>query len=302
MSPANPNDKDSLLDAPPTLGQAETLAAILTSSKRIGEAVPIRARFVQQGERGERSPGPLAGIVAARDEIGLDLLLLALAAASAPPHDVRRPTEVWLRALGRDPRSASSASAVSRAWRRLEQRQLVTRTRHGRLLGIELKREDGSGSPYTYPTGTSSDLYFKLPFVYWTDKLHSVLTLRGKAMLLIALSLADGFTLPYERVPTWYGLSADTAQRGLHELEDNGLLRIRVGYKAAPLTAQGWTEERRYTLDERLRVAPVRAKRQSLAAASKVAKKQPTPNREGERVQETKKSTRARRAKRRGSA
>ena len=34
-------------------------------------------------------------------------------------------------------------------------------------------------------------------------------------MLLIALSLRPGFPLPYERGPAWYGLSADSTEKGL---------------------------------------------------------------------------------------
>jgi hypothetical protein len=246
---------------PPIVGQGETIAAILAGSKRIGEAVPVRATFVQQGRRGARTRGPLAAFVAGRDEVALDLYLLVLTAASAPPHDVVRPAEVWLRSLGRDPRSKSSASVLSRAWTRLEERRLISRTRQGRVLRIELLCEDATGEPYTYPTGHGTDVYFKLPFAYWTENLQNRLTLRGKAMFLIALSLTDGFALPYERVPGWYGVSADTAQRGLRELQDLGLVEVRAGYKPAPLTAQGWTEERRYTLDARLRPAATRRRR-----------------------------------------
>ena len=139
---------DDLLTQPPIVGQAETIAAMLTMSKRIGEAVPVRATFVQQGPRGAREPGPLSSFVQHRDEIALDLYLLALAAASAPPHDVVRPSEVWLRSLGRDPKSKSSASSLSRAWRRLENRRLITKVRQGRILRIDLQLEDGSGNTY----------------------------------------------------------------------------------------------------------------------------------------------------------
>lgn len=225
---------------------------MLVSSKRVGEAVPLRSSFVQQGPRGNRRAGPLSQFVTARDEIALDLFLLALTAGSAPPHDVVRPTEVWLRALGRSP-TKSSISVVSRAWTRLEGRKLVRRGRQGRLLRIELCCEDGSGDPYTYPTGSSSELYFKLPFAYWTEGLNNSLSLSEKAMLLIALSLPPGFSLPYDRVPDWYGVSADTAQRGFGGLVGKGVLTMETGYKAAPLTARGWTEERRYTLAVPLR-------------------------------------------------
>jgi hypothetical protein len=36
-------------------------------------------------------------------------------------------------------------------------------------------------------------------------------------MLLIALSLPDGFRQPYDRAPDWYGVSFDSAEEGLKE-------------------------------------------------------------------------------------
>ena len=67
-------------------------------------------------------------------------------------------------------------------------------------------------------------------------------------MLLIARTLGDGFRLPQESVPDWYGISADSASRGLHGLEAHGLLSIEKRYKEAPLTPQGYTAENHYTL------------------------------------------------------
>lgn len=264
--------EDELLEVPPVPDQAQTVAALLTASRRVGAAVPVRATFLQGGPRGKRVPGPLAGFVKTRDEIGLELFLLALAAASAPPHDVVRPTEVWLRALGRS-RTKSSVSVMSRAWSRLDERGLIERGRKGRLIELQLCREDGSGEPYSYPTGAGNDVYFKLPFAYWTEGLNNRLSLRGKAMLLIALSLPDGFVLPYERAAQWYGVSADTAQRGLRELENNGLVSVRTGYKRAPLTAQGWTEERRYTVAGWLRSARTGKARKKEAVSAPAATK-----------------------------
>lgn len=240
--------QSKLLPTPPVAGQAETVEAMLVGSKRSGQAVPIRSSFVQQGTRGSRTAGPLASFVGARDEVALDLFLLVLAGASAPPHDIMRAAQVWIRALNRSPNSKSSASVLSRAWQRLEGRRLIARQREGRAVRISLLTEDGSGQAYTYPRGSGDELYFKLPFSYWRSGFHNTLTLRSKAMLLVALSLADDFSLPFERVPEWYGISADTAQRGISELEKAGLLRVTTGYKAAPLTAQGWTEDRRYSV------------------------------------------------------
>ena len=60
-------------------------------------------------------------------------------------------------------------------------------------------------------------------------------------MLLIALSLSDDFRLPAEDVPDWYGISADTASRGLRGLIDHELLVMRKHFKTAPLSPVGYT-------------------------------------------------------------
>ena len=67
-------------------------------------------------------------------------------------------------------------------------------------------------------------------------------------MLLVALSLDDGFYLPYEKAKPWYRLSADTARTGLGELLANDLLKVTTRYVTAPLTPAGFIERRHYTL------------------------------------------------------
>lgn len=67
-------------------------------------------------------------------------------------------------------------------------------------------------------------------------------------MLLIALSLEDGFILPYERAKPWYGLSGDTAGRGLRALQHADLLAVRKEYREAPLAPEGYTQRLHYTL------------------------------------------------------
>jgi hypothetical protein len=145
----------------------------------------------------------------------------------------------------------SGSAAVSKAWRRLEDKHhLVRRDRRGRLAKIVALREDGSGKPYVVPTGGSwNDRYFKIPFEYWLDEdqWHSTLSLRGKAALLIALSLPSTFTLPAERAPAWYGVSADTIERGLRELADRGALSRSLKVRKAPLSPAGKTRVAEYT-------------------------------------------------------
>lgn len=53
---------------------------------------------------------------------------------------------------------------------------------------------------------------------------------------------------PAERVPVWYGWSADTAERGLAALEQLGLLTHTIRLKKAPLSPTGLTRVNRYLL------------------------------------------------------
>lgn len=120
---------------------------------------------------------------------------------------------------------------------------------------MTLLREDGSGCDYTHPgeegRDPSKDRYFQLPVAYWVDadeQWSSTLSLPAKAMLLIGLSLQPGFVLPVEKARLWYGISADTAQRGFAELVKRGALTRTRTPKKAPLAPQGFTFEHRHTL------------------------------------------------------
>jgi len=246
---------------PPTVTQADTIAALLDRSKRA--EVPIRKSFVQQGKGRVRTPGPLAALVTNHDERALDLYLLAHAAASAEPFDVVLPAATWARALGLSA-SASARSAVSKAFRRLEGLDLIARDRAGSRSRVTLLDEGGQGAPYVHPAG-NRERYLKLPGAYWTEDWHLKLRLPGKTMLLIALSLDDDFPLPTEKGPDWYGISADTLQRGFDELSRHQLLDVDVRYKKAPLSPLGYTEDRHYTLK-----APFGPLRRPLATVRKL--------------------------------
>jgi hypothetical protein len=220
-----------------------TLEAFLEGSGRWGEATPIRKGFLQRKVSGKILPGPLATLVRRHDELGLVLYLLLVTAATAYPWDCTREAVVWARALNLQVKDGYDTVAISRAWRRLEALGLVKRQRKGRSSSPHLLREDGSRQKYT-----RGSPYFRLPFAFWREGWHQRLHLPGKAMLLIALDLPDDFRLPTERAKDWYGISADTAERGLQELRDHDLLTARKAYRAAPLTAAGYPVENRYTL------------------------------------------------------
>jgi hypothetical protein len=233
------------VDTTPAASSAETVEAILSRSGRRGRGVPVRRSFLQQQE--SASGAPLAQIVRNRDDKALDLLLLHRVVASAAPWDVTKDARVWARALGLVTPTSDGAETISRIWRRLDENyHLVKRERRGRLAKVTALMEDGSGQEYTYP----STRYFRLPFEYWTasEEWHRSLPLPAKSMLLVALSLKQPFVLPVRFAKPWYGISEDTAGKGLSILCDRGLLSRWYEKKRAPLAPLGYTQETNYRL------------------------------------------------------
>jgi hypothetical protein len=247
---------------PPTATQADTIQALLDRSKRTD--VPIRKTFVQQGKGKVRDPGPIATLCSHHDERALDLYLLLHAAASADPFDVVLSSPTWARAIGLS-NSPNARSAVSKAFTRLADLDLVTRgPRAGNKSRMVLLDEGGRDEPYTHPAARK-ERYLKLPHTYWTDSWHLKLSLPAKVMLLIALSLDDGFPLPVDRSKDWYGISSDTAQRGLAELANLNLINVDEQYRLEPLAPDGYTQDRRFTLK-----APFGPLRRTLATVTKL--------------------------------
>ena len=229
--------------------QLEAIEALLERSGR--DAVPIRRSFTQRRVRGGGA-GPLAAFVRERRRRALDLYLLLHALASARPYDVTLTSTVWARLLGLS--GSSVGSVITRQWNWLEEHKLIASHRTDRLRTVVLRREDGSGDPYTHPGVAVEDRpaegdYFSLPYAYWRAGLQERIDLPTKAVLLIALSRPeDDFILPHEHAARWYGMSIDSLRQGLRQLQLLGFLSKREIHQSAPLTPQGFRIERRYTL------------------------------------------------------
>lgn len=231
----------------------ETLLDLLDRSGR--RHVPIRRTFLQEAGP-PKQPGPLAAFVEGRRPIALDLwLLLHAGAASGPSWDVRQPAMSWARML-KMPQTLSSETTIGRNWTWLEGQKLVRTERDRRVRKAILLMEDGSGRKFERATGQGRG-YFKLPYGYFSDRWHLELKLAGKATLLICLAQAPTFTLPTEPAAAWYGMSADTLQRGLDELRDLGLLKAWSRAKKAPRTRYGYTMENHYALRGTFARAPL---------------------------------------------
>ena len=236
---------------PPPLDRQERVKLLLELTRR--RIVPIRNSFVQQGRGRSTTPGPLAKFLTGHDDRGLEAYFLVHAMASAEPWNCRLPSLAWAGALGiseSTPALDSARTAVSKTMRRLEERKLITRQRSKRLSDVILLKEDGSGDPYERPNSNRvDDRYFQLPHSYWLEGHYRSLSLPAKVMLLIALSLQDGFPLPYNRAKAWYGVSEDSAEEGLRELGNKGVLSFDRRWRSTARSETGWTEQRVYTLE-----------------------------------------------------
>jgi hypothetical protein len=200
------------------------------------------------------------------------MYLLLHALASRDPWDVTLAGGVWARLLGLEARPPIASSWLSRQWAWLEQQRLVTTKRAGRHRQVTLRREDGSGRPYTHPGLAAGKKppegnYLRLPYSYWRGGFDQRLHLSGKLILLIALSLQDDFILPVEHAARWYGISVDRVHQGLRELRALALLDMRTVRRSAPLTERGFTYERHYTLRPPFRLDDLESMPADVAAA-----------------------------------
>ena len=202
-------------------------------------------------------PGPLARFVEGRRTLGLDLWLLLHAGASSAPWDVRQPAMSWARMLDM-PQTTGSETTISRNWSWLEEQRLVRTERDHRVRKVTLLMEDGSGREFDRATGKDRG-FFKLPYAYFTERIHRDLKLAGKATLLICLAQQPTFTLPTERASEWYGVSADTLQRGLDELRERELIKVWTRTKKAPRARYGYTAVNHYALQAPFARPPIDA-------------------------------------------
>lgn len=233
----------------------DTRMALVERSGRSFAVVPNA--FVQNPNQSGPRPGPLATFVRNGDHRGLNALLLLYTMVSSGDGDngwsTTLPLAVWARAFDTVSTAtpASANSAATKIVTRLCNRGLVERRRSGRARSVTLTllNADGGGGPYVRPRGSDRDDWFiRLDHRYWSQEWDKRLSLPALAMLLVALHEKPGFALPTEKVPAWYGWSADTAERGFRELQDEGLLSMSAEVYAEPMSPTGLGSRNRYTV------------------------------------------------------
>lgn len=238
-----------------------TLEFFLKRSKRV--ALPLALGFLQlRSEQNRPLPGPLSKFVKRGRETALEqyLLLHAIASGEKEGFDVRLGAATWARAIGgyfnqeTGKMEPAALHAVSRNWKFLRDIELIRTERVGRQVRAHLLADDGSGEPYRHIAAgmkgkkLNGPGYLQLPYEYWQERWHEKLALPGKAMLLIALYQGDGFTLPYNKLPDWYGISPATGERGLRELREKGLLHRERHRRPEPESPVGFSDVYHYQL------------------------------------------------------
>lgn len=253
------DESDSLLEeAFPEDAEAanpEATRRIFLERARSGYA-KIRYSFVQVPPTSTVSsrPGVLAQL--SRNQRAAVLYLAVL--ANWPwlaREDEPLPADAWLRFLKVDGDGSAltwTAQSLSHAWGVLEEHALIERPRKGRLKNVRPLKEDGSGNPYTSPTGSERDHYFILPNAFWTRQLHATLSWPALSVLLILLketNLQATAPLAIDRAHAWYGISRTTAEQGITELRNAGFITSKVRQVMDPAAVGGRRQTSLHRLD-----------------------------------------------------
>lgn len=236
----------------------ETRHELLGATKR--GFTPVRHIFVQTRRTKTRKASrgsTVAKLVRDHQERAFDAYLMVLALEPILGENEPLHSAVWGRLMSN---GLLRGASISRTWGQLEHRGLIVRERRAGNALVRPRREDGKAG-YARPGRATrdantggwplNDWYFVLPHAYWTDGWDQRLRLPGKAMLLVSLqatSKSPSYWMRLEDAPAWYGVSAETAQRGLAELEHQGLLRAFHQRIKAPRSPTGFTTRTHYTL------------------------------------------------------
>lgn len=240
------------------------------ASKRVKDrSTPVRETFIARTRGSEPDARPplarlLGGSRGGALRIRLFLALLWQAGGGDERHAVSWPARAWAELLDLPNPERLGDRRVRSAFRSLQSAGLLgALSRPGRPSSLTLLRDDGSRAPYIHPgeeaqqaksAGVFSEehVYVQLPATFWTQGWALVLDGPGLAMLLIMLVLthngdrADQWVSPAQ-ARSRFGVSEDTWGKGVAELRDHRLLRVRK----RPVSEDfGWRRVRNtYTLD-----------------------------------------------------
>jgi hypothetical protein len=230
----------------------DALEILGRANKRARERkTPVRHAFIgfewQSSEPLSEAP-PLALLLRATKggavRLKFYLALLWQAGGGDERHSVTWPARAWAALLDLPDPEHRGDRRIRDAIRVLERAHLLTAIRApGQPIQLILRRDDGSGEPYTHPGEAAraakeagefdrSELFVQLPPGFWTRGWAIVLSAPGVAMLLVLLMLTEngaktGVWINPSQARSRFGLSEDTWTRGVAELRRHGLLEIR---------------------------------------------------------------------------
>jgi hypothetical protein len=211
----------------PSQEAIDRLEKAVDKSKR-HSSVRLPQGFARDRQSKDPLP-PLADLMRGGGEVRLKVMLTVLMMATKPPHSRKVGSKDLAAMLNlRDP-DAAGAHRVNKAFRDLEDRNLMRRDREpGYVPQATVLDPTGSGEGWNALKLPRP--YITLPIDLWRRGWFIALSGRALAILIILRELTHGRTRNGAYVDgirkRQYGLSDDTWTRGTKELRDAGLLEV----------------------------------------------------------------------------
>jgi hypothetical protein len=223
-------------------------AASMLSERLKHRAAKVRLDFIRCSTPGP--PPPLAVLLrgGSGGEVRLKLFLSLLWVAGGGIDERHKtnayPARAWAALLDLPDPEGKGQRRIRDAIGWLEEQQLINIDREpGRPMALQLRRDDGSGKPYTDPAGAHKkgtskqpmnqhDYFVLLPETFWTEGWIVSLSARAIAMLLVIAEMTFSPTREFEwvspsRARQIYGISEDTWSKGIAELRARKIIVIR---------------------------------------------------------------------------
>lgn len=217
-----------------------------TMDGRRGMGVPVRDVFFSNDEPTAGLSHPIAALMNGKKGSGggrggklrLSLYLHLLWVAAGKTHGSSRPASFWAELLGLEDPLDQGARRIRAAWKDLQDRKFVLilpANTPGDNDEIRPLREDGSGRPYSIPTGYDGDTYRRIPEIA-LRKLFGDPELTGSGLvaylalrvLSLKVSRHEDLVLGKEYFSKEVGMGDTTRKKGLENLEFLGVVESHL--------------------------------------------------------------------------
>lgn len=239
------------------------LARAAGAAQRARSMAQLRIRFIARDDATAPLP-PLARMLRGGQggQVRLKLFLsyLWMQTNGQAGVSLAYPAQVWAELLGLKQPATAGARRINEAQAWLERNRFVTvEANPGRANRVTILNETGTGDPYQPPGFAANRLkgtpaaaehfYLQIPATFWTNGYMAELTGAGLAFYLILLDQYGPGKHEPPLQPVWfspsvlrsrYGLSDDTRAKGMHDLNNLGLITI----SRRPVTPDAFDLER----------------------------------------------------------